>query len=172
MVSFCIKKCRITIDFSFILVLSFATLFDVRNLLYLLLFSGIHELSHLLALLLCGGKPDSLRFSFYGLALRYESNISKTREFFVILAGPLANLILYLILRDDINLILFSLNILPVYPLDGGRLVHLFSYRISDTVSKIFLVMIILLSIWMIVEYRSFSLLLIAVYLIAYSVMN
>lgn len=137
----------------------------------MLFFSGVHELAHLTLLILFGGRPDSLTFSFYGLALRYSSALSGLKEFFVILAGPAVNLILYLILGDDINLILFALNILPVYPLDGGRILSLFSCRLSNTVSRIFLILILILSVYLIVEYKSFSLLLIAVYLTAYSIL-
>ena len=169
--SFSVNNCRVKIDFSFILVLSFAALLSAENLLYLLLFSALHELSHLLVLLICRGQADSLTFSFYGLALRYSSPISRFKEFFVIVAGPLVNLILYLILRDDINLILFALNILPIYPLDGGRLLMLYSFKISNAVSRLFLIVIIILSIYMIAYYKSFSLLLIAIYLTAYSIL-
>lgn len=168
---FYIKKCKIKIEFSFILVLSFATLLDVDSLVKLLFFSGVHELAHLLTLILFGGSADSLTFSFYGLALKYSSPLSRIKEFFVILSGPAVNLILYLILKDDINLILFCLNVLPVYPLDGGRILNLYSYRISNAVSKVFLILIIILSFYMIIAYKSFSMLLIAVYLTAYSIM-
>lgn len=169
---FFIKNCKVKIEFSFVLVLSFATLLDVNSLMRLLLFSGIHELAHLLMLVLCGGKPDSLTFSFYGLALKYSSRLSRTKELLIILSGPAVNLILYLILKDDTNLILFFLNTLPIYPLDGGRILNLYSYRISNLISKVFLILIMVLSFYMIIEYKSFSMLLIAVYLTAYSIGN
>lgn len=142
-----------------------------NELLYLLLFSGLHELGHLIVLAVCGGRADTLTFSFYGLALKYSSQLSRLKEFFVLLAGPLVNLVLYIIIKDDINLILFAINILPIYPLDGGRMLRLFSYRISAIVSKVFLILIVILSIWLIIEFKSFSMLLIAVYLAVYSIM-
>lgn len=142
-----------------------------NELLYLLLFSGLHELGHLIVLAICGGRADILTFSFYGLALKYSSQLSRLKEFFVLLAGPLVNLILYIIIRDDINLVLFAINILPIYPLDGGRMLRLFSYRISVIISKMLLVLIVILSIWLIIKFKSFSMLLIAVYLVVYSIM-
>lgn len=168
--SFTVKNCRISIDYSFILVLSFCALISAKNILYMLLFSTIHELSHLLLLSLVGGRPDSLKFSFYGMALKYSCKLSRVRELAVIIAGPLANLLLYILLRDDVNLILFLLNIVPVYPLDGGRILDLFSYRVSSLFSKIFIVALVLVSLLLIVFYNSFSLLFITVYLIFYSV--
>lgn len=149
----------------------FATMLGVQELLYLLLFSSLHELGHLIVLAICRGRADSLTFSYYGLALKYSCQLSRLKEFFVLLTGPLVNLILYIIIRDDINLVLFAINILPIYPLDGGRMLRLFSYRISVIVSRIFLVLIAVLSICLIVKFKSFSLFLIAAYLIIYSVM-
>lgn len=163
--------CDIRIEFSFILVLSFAVLSGADGLLYLLLFSGVHELGHFIALYACGGKADSLTFSFYGLALKYSSQLTRVKEFFVILAGPAINLILYIFLKDDINLILFAINILPIYPLDGGRILRLFYDRAAAIISRVCLVLITLLSVYLIIEYKSFSLLLIAVYLIIYGIM-
>ena len=168
---FTVSSCVVRIEFSFILVMCFAVLFGADELMYLLLFSALHELGHLAVLYTCKGRADSLTFSFYGLALKYSSPVSVLREFFVIIAGPVVNLILYLFFRDNINLILFAINIMPIYPLDGGRILKLFSERAAVVVSRIFLVFIVILSIYLIVEYKSFSLLFIAVYLIVYSVM-
>lgn len=168
---FSIGNCELKVEFSFILVLCFAILLGADELLYLFFFSALHELGHLGVLYACGGSADSLTFSFYGLALRYSCRLSRVKEFFVLFAGPFINLILYIIIKDDINLILFALNILPIYPLDGGRMLRLFSYRISVIVSRIFLALIAALSICLIIKFKSFSLFLIAVYLIVYSVM-
>lgn len=135
----------------------------------MLLYCALHELSHLAALLTVGGKADALKFSFYGLALTYSSKLSKKNEIFVLICGPLANLILYFITYNELNLILFFLNILPVYPLDGGRILEIFSYRASKIVSVILIVILAAASLCFIVFYKSFSLFLITVYLIFYS---
>lgn len=168
--NFTFKNCRIIIDYSFVLVVSFSALFSAEKILYLLLFSSVHELSHLIALLIVGGKADSIKLSFYGIALNYSCKIPRLREFIVIASGPISNLILFLLFKDDINLTLFLLNIFPVYPLDGGRILDLFSYRLSAISGKIFLVVILLISLYLIIFYKSFSLFLISVYLIFYSI--
>lgn len=168
--SFNINDCKITVDFSFILVLSFSALFSAREVIMLMLFSSLHELGHLAVLLISGGKMRSLTFSFYGMGLKYYDNIPPFKELFIVSAGPVVNLILWLIIKDNINLLLFILNIIPVYPLDGGRIVRLFSYKLSRILSIIFIVIIALTSAWLIIEYNSFSLLFISVYLIFYSI--
>lgn len=136
----------------------------------MLIFSSVHELSHLLVLLITGGSPDSIKLSFYGIALKYSCKLSRIREFAVIIAGPMINFILYLFLKDDINLMLFILNIFPVFPLDGGRILELFSYKLSAVTGKIFLAILIIVSLYLIIFYHSFSLFLISIYLIFYSI--
>lgn len=161
---------KIRIEYSFVLMISFAVLFSAENLVNLLLFSMCHEAGHLIALILCGARADSLTFSYYGLALKYSSALPRLRELIVIAAGPLVNLILYCVFRDDVNFVLFVLNMLPVYPLDGGRILRLYSYKISKIISLIFLIFLIVLSLFLIVYYKSYSLLLICVYLAVYSI--
>ncbi len=168
--SFKVKGCNIGIEYSFILVLSIAALFGADDILKMLLFSSAHELSHFAALILLGGRADSITLSFYGAALKYSKPLTIKRELCVIISGPITNLILFFFLRDDINLILFLLNILPVFPLDGGRVLELFSYKASLIVSKILIVLLFLLSLYLIVKFKSFSMFLITMYLIFYTV--
>ena len=158
------------LEFSFLLILCFGIILGARDLVMLLLFSCLHELGHVFALLSVGGKIDTLTLSFYGLALKYNSGLCDIKELFVILCGPLVNLILYLFLKDDINLILFCLNIVPVYPLDGGRIARIVFPKASIYISAVTLVLLCVLSLYMIVFYKSFSLILISCYLVAYSI--
>lgn len=169
-VEFTILNCRIRVDFAFMLILSVSALLSADNVLYILLFSIIHEAGHLIVLLIVGGKADLIRFSYYGVAMKYETKLSRAKEFAVISAGPILNFVLYLFLRDDFNLILFAINMLPVFPLDAGRLLDLFSVRLSKSISRIFIILLLVFSIYLIVKYNSFSMLLIVLYLIAYSV--
>lgn len=167
---FYIRKCRVKIEYTFILVLSFSVLLGANNILEVLLYSALHETAHFIVLVMFGGKAESLVFSFYGLALKYENKLQKWQEIIVIAAGPLTNLILYLLLKNDINLMLFFINALPVFPLDGGRILQLFSYRISKFISAAMLVALYALALLLIVFYKSFSLFLIAVYLTFYAI--
>lgn len=161
---------KIKVEYSFILMLSFAVLFGAEDLVYLLFFSMCHEIGHLSVLLMCRGRADSLVFSFYGLALRYSCTLSRLKEFAVLLAGPLVNLVLYLFLKDDINFVLFVLNMLPIFPLDGGRLLRLYSLKFSRIISGVFLAVLMILSVILVVYFKSFSLILISVYLLIYSI--
>ncbi|MCI5734962.1 MAG: hypothetical protein MR281_02365 [Eubacterium sp.] len=167
---FKLKKCDIFIDYAFILVLSLVAVFNSSRLLYLLLFSFLHEIGHLSALLICKSEPYEMRLSYYGFAIRYEDNLPIIKECAVLLSGPMVNLILYLFFKDDINLILFLLNCLPVYPLDVGRIVRLFSLKASRILSIITIVLICILCVYMLIYNKSYSLIFVTVYLIIYSI--
>lgn len=167
--SFKLRGCVIKIDYLFILVLTAAALSGSRDLLQVLAFSSLHELGHLTALFICGGKPSSLTLSYYGFALRYDSVLSRAQETAVLLCGPAVNLLIYAFLRDDINLILLFINLLPIYPLDGGRILKLYFFKASRFVSIFFLISVYALSLWLVIDGGSFSMLLIALYLTVYS---
>lgn len=90
-----------------------------------LLAAGVHELGHALAVVLSRGKI--LRLSLGASGARMETTpLSYRQEALCALAGPLAGLSLLLVRRYAPWLALWGLmqslyNLLPVYPLDGGR---------------------------------------------------
>ncbi len=167
---FKIKRCDIYIEYAFVFVLSLAAVFSSKQLLFLLLFSFLHEAGHLTVLLLCKSYPYKIVLSYYGFAIRYDDNLPVLKECAVLLSGPLVNLILYLLFKDDINLILFLLNCLPVYPLDVGRIVRLFSSKASRIFSVITIILICILCVYMLIYNKSYSLIFVTIYLIIYSV--
>lgn len=158
------------LEYSFLLMLSFGIILGAEDIASLLLFSSLHELGHFAALMICGGRADSLTFSFYGLALKYSTVLSTGKETLVLIAGPLVNLALYLVLRDDINLLLFVINMMPIYPIDLGRIIRLYNYKISKILGVITLIILVALSLFLLIFYKSFSLIFIVCYLIVYSI--
>ena len=109
-----------------------------------MLFALIHELGHLVCGLLLGFTPVSLRILPMGFAVQFKINIKDynhkigksslltLKKLAINIAGPFTN-ILILIIASVLhwnantiyaNLIIFFWNMMPVYPLDGGRIVH------------------------------------------------
>lgn len=86
----------------------------------------VHEAFHLFAVLLVGGELKRLEFRLGG-AMMKTSPLSYGQELFCALVGPAGEILLGVFLRGHLPwLWFFSLchgayNLLPVYPLDGGR---------------------------------------------------
>lgn len=93
----------------------------------------IHEVGHLIAAKLVGIKVRSCTILPYGGEIKMEqfSKVSKSGQLFVIFGGPFFTFLLMIISyfidfpQDHFifltQLIILCLNLLPIYPLDGGR---------------------------------------------------
>lgn len=91
----------------------------------------IHEIGHFLLIKAFGGRVESIRLTAVGAEMTLNSGISFSygKEIIVSVAGPIANLFFALIflqyegyLFAGICLCLGILNLTPIYPLDGGRI--------------------------------------------------
>ena len=122
-----VKNTTYRLDFSF-LVFN-ALIFLMRENGTVMMFYGvcvIHELGHLLAIALTGGKIKSVVFSGTGVIITPERN--SRHELFIMLAGAGANLIVFVFLSISgiggmfrlLNLCTAIYNLLPYRQLDGG----------------------------------------------------
>lgn len=93
----------------------------------------VHELGHISAALVCGGRVERLSLTMVGaeLSFSYRTPLSYGRDSLVALAGPGANLLLGGLffwqgrhLPAVLTLGLGAFNLLPILPLDGGRVVY------------------------------------------------
>lgn len=88
-----------------------------------------HEAGHLLLLWLLGAKVHRLRLAASGAVIVTEP-LSYGQEIAVAAAGPFCNLLLFLLntkthpVAAFVNLCLLAYNLLPFYPMDGGRLLR------------------------------------------------
>lgn len=87
----------------------------------------VHECAHLIAIYLCVGAWESIAFGFGGAQISLPG-MSRGKELACSLAGPVGGLCLTLLAPWFPKLAVCALvqslyNLLPVYPLDGGRVV-------------------------------------------------
>ena len=115
----------------------------------------IHELGHFLTAKLMGVEVDKIYLYPFGGISKFHMplNISIFKEFLILMMGPIfqniAALILCFLLPKDREIILIYhfgiliFNLLPIYPLDGGKLLNLiFSLHFSFQKSFYFVIMI------------------------------
>ena len=118
---------------------------------------AVHELGHFLAMKAFGYRDVKLFFvPFLGAAVSGAKHAAPAwQRAAVILFGPLPGLlvgaVLYLVLRepfyDGLGLVILALvvingmNLFPVEPFDGGKLVHLVIYSRNPSVELFFLVL-------------------------------
>lgn len=101
----------------------------------------IHEIGHLIIALINKVKVKEINIFHFGAIIKFEYNlgIDPIKEIVISIAGPMSNLILLIlsyilvnIFPDsqfinvfiEINILLFIINILPILPLDGGRVLR------------------------------------------------
>ena len=85
----------------------------------------VHEVGHCFAVLLCGGSIRALTLTAHGAVLA-TTRLSYRQEALCALAGPCAGFLLLIWARIFPWLALWGViqgiyNLLPVYPMDGGR---------------------------------------------------
>ena len=157
---------------------------SILTVLVIFSFVLIHEFGHIFAARKYGIKCSRVVLSFLGGAAIVDEGMDSLppkRALWVAFAGPLTNLIMFILLipfigvMDDItgvedigpwqmlyfmslliNVVMFVFNLLPIYPMDGGRLLRstleLFKVKhsllISIWVTMIFCVAIFGFGIW------------------------
>lgn len=128
---------RIEADAGFWLVLAMALLlFPLRFLAGVLIAAAVHECGHLLAIRRTGGRVRRIGLHAGGVRIVTDP-MEPGREALCALAGPAAGALTLFAWRVFPELALAGLvqtafNLLPIYPLDGGRAVRNICCKIRD----------------------------------------
>lgn len=146
---------NLKIDFKIIIfALFFCLTGQIKYYLIIMLFATIHEMAHLLTGIIMGFKVKKIELMPVGLSLLFKEdinsynkkilkgNVLSLKKIIVLFAGPLINIIIAIfflkfkinikfISNEEIiysNLLIAFFNLLPIYPLDGGRIIKRIMY--------------------------------------------
>lgn len=192
---------QIRIDFKiFAIIIIFLITKNIGIYATLMLFALIHELGHLVCGILLGFKPQSISIIPFGFKLGFKvkcddynikikkGNRLTLKKILIAISGPLTNVICILVLiliknkisieefQNSIyaNILLILFNLIPIYPLDGGRimqgLIHIFiglkqSYSYVKTITNINVILLTAISSILILYYKNIAILLVIIYL-------
>lgn len=173
---------QIRIDLK-ILVVALIFLITRQLELYLvfMFFAIVHEFGHLLTGLVLGFKPKKIEVLPTGVCVNFyidlsnynekikNANILVIKKIIITIAGPLTNFIFavfFMMINTSLigiskeiliysNIIIGAFNIIPIYPLDGGRLVKYLvhiksglknSYKCTNCVSNASIIILTMIS--------------------------
>ena len=138
----------------------------------------IHEIAHIVTALLLKVNVTELLLMPFGACASYNERISSKKEIIISIAGPLMSLLVSFFSKDilisNVNLVIMILNLIPIYPLDGGRIQKNFleikygynkGIKISQITSDFFIVLVFIISIIFIIYFKNFYLLFLSLYI-------
>ncbi len=190
-------KFRIDLKIFLIIFLFFLT-GQIESYFMMFIYILLHEIGHLLAGILLGMKPRIFEVIPQGFRMEFDlkakdynikvlkGNLLEVKKILVALAGPLTNLIVIIIgakISDNIfvqmdvvytNLIIIIFNCIPIYPLDGGRIlmsiIHILrgkrkSETIINIISLVVMICITFISSILIYTYQNIAIFIIIVFL-------
>ena len=152
---------------------------------WLMLFALIHEIAHMITGIVLKLRPRMLKIEPFGIGIIFEGfKNTEKNKILIALAGPMTNVLIAvlfsfiktraqtLIINSNILLAIFKL--IPIYPLDGGRILKAIiainsktgkEDDISNKISNILMIVLTAISSILILIYKNIGLLLIIAYL-------
>ena len=192
-------KLRIDLKILFFLALFYFTK-QLKVYLIVLFFAFLHELAHLVVGIILGFRPSQIEIMPFGFNLRLlpkiedcetkikKSNLVELKYIYVAIAGPLFNLIIstifsYISLKVNSeivdlitysNLLIFIFNLIPIYPLDGGRIIYsvleinkgsIIAEKYMEIIAKTTIILLTIISSILILYLKNIAILFIVIYL-------
>lgn len=173
---------------------------QIETYVLLMVFAILHEIGHLICGIVLGLKPKALKIMPLGISIEFSvicndynkkiknANALSLKRMIIALAGPITNFLIVgicLIVKGYMdpfwcneiiyaNILIAIFNLLPIYPLDGGRciksLIHIFrgnkqAIEYTNHISNICVILITMLASIGIYYYKNIAILLIVIYL-------
>lgn len=152
---------------------------------WLMTFALIHELAHMFTGIALRLRPKTLKIEPFGVSITFENTTNREKNNILIaLAGPIINIFISILfsfihineseLIINSNLLLAIANLIPIYPLDGGRILKSViqikntkenAEYIVNRISNILMVIITAISSIIILIYKNIGIFIIIIYL-------
>lgn len=189
---------RFRIDLKiFLFIILFCISKQIEIYIIMIIFAFLHEIGHLIAGLILRLRPEKIEIIPVGLTVSFKvdieginkkkgnGNMFVIKEIIVAIAGPIVNLLIFIItlLNEEktylnnlimySNLLIFIFNLIPIYPLDGGRILkgilHIIfgkrtSYKITYDISIISNIILTAICSIAILYYKNIAIFLIVAY--------
>ena len=194
---------KIDLMIAFFIIL-FCLTSQIEIYLILLLFAVIHEIGHLIAGILLGFNPKEIQINIAGVRVEFKPKIEEynkrilkgsslsLKRAIIAMAGPITNFLIIAILQlisiinpkfvlsnmvinvVYANFLIGIFNLIPIYPLDGGRnlkeILYIFkglkkSYIYTYKISKITIIVFTAISSIAILYLKNFAVVIILIYL-------
>ncbi len=165
-----ISKIKIHPLFYFVAVICILTGF-FKYFIFLFIIILIHELGHILTALFFDWNIKKIVILPFGGITIFEDKINRSmaEEFLIAIMGPIFQLFLFFIknkLFFNINLFILLFNLIPIFPLDGSKILNVgLNYLFPFKKSHIISIIISLTNIITIILLLKFNLVLITIFL-------
>ena len=136
-----------------IILLIFTLMGYFRFISYFMMLIIVHEIGHILVSLLFKWNIDKIIILPFGGLTKYNELINRPilEEFLVAIAGILFQIIFYILIKDYIsykyfnfiNYFIIIFNLIPIYPLDGSKILNVFFNLITTYKNSILFTCII-----------------------------
>ena len=124
-----------------------------RFIVYFMMLILVHELGHILMSLFFKWKIDKIIILPFGGLTKYNEMINRPliEEFLVSISGILLQLIFYKFIHNYIdykyfkfiNCFIIIFNLIPIYPLDGSKILNVFFNKITSFKNSILLTVMV-----------------------------
>ena len=181
-------KTKIAVSPLFFTVLSLVLILDKTGISGIaLLFSVLHEIGHILALLCLKIRPEAVFITPFGIQIRLSGNLSTVKKCAVFVAGFAVNFLLSAFfflfgnkLFGYVNLIIGIFTLFPIASTDGGSfLIALFEEifpqkadRIFKIISEVFMVLLMIILLLIFILTKNYFILLAVFYMIFCTIKN